>query len=156
MESRARLLGHSVHQMLVTFPIGAFGFSVALDSLYTLTHRREHARAARMAIDFGLVTAGLAIPFGLIDYLGIQSQTRAKRVGLAHGLGNAAVAGLFVASRLMRCGAHAPARARMYSAVAFSLAGVTAWLGGELIARHGIGINDEVGQDLPSSLSKNP
>ena len=33
MESKARLLGHPVHQMLVVFPLGLLGASVVFDLL---------------------------------------------------------------------------------------------------------------------------
>ena len=112
MESRVKVLGHSAHQMLVPFPIGAFGLSVAFDAYYTLKGRPEHAKAARQALDFGLLTSAVAIPVGLVDLLAIEPQTRAKRVGFAHALGNVAMLGLFATSRLKRTCDQAPASAR--------------------------------------------
>jgi Predicted membrane protein (DUF2231) len=38
----------------------------------------------------GIGTGLLAAEFGLIDFLSIPAGTRAKRVGLLHGVGNAA------------------------------------------------------------------
>jgi hypothetical protein len=35
MESRVKLLGHAAHPMLVMFPLGALGFSVASDALHS-------------------------------------------------------------------------------------------------------------------------
>jgi hypothetical protein len=61
--------------------------------------------------------------------------------------------GLFVASRLLRSSGKAPASAKWLSAGGFVLSGITGWLGAELMERHGIGIHDEIGQDLPSSLA---
>jgi hypothetical protein len=34
------------------------------------------------------------------------------------------------------------------------LGGVTAWLGGELINRHGVGVSDAMGLQQPSSLAR--
>ena len=154
MESRAKVLGHSAHQMLVPFPIGAFGLSIVFDACYAFTGRREHAKAARQALDFGLLTSAVAIPFGLVDLLAVEPHTRAKRVGIAHALGNAAMLGLFATSRLKRTCDRAPASARWLSGSAFALSGVTAWLGGELVSRHRIGVDDEAEENATSSLSK--
>jgi uncharacterized membrane protein len=154
MESRAQVLGHPVHQILVELPVGAFVFAVTCDTLGALTRRRAFAPAARLALDFGLATAVLAAPFGLVDWLAIQPRSRAKRVGLAHALGNVVVLGLFASARLLRGRRRPPSAARWLAAGGLGVAGVTAWLGGELINRHGIGVHDLVGQNAPSSLSR--
>jgi uncharacterized membrane protein len=153
MESRAKILGHPVHQMLITFPIGGFGFSVVGDALHTYSGRREHAEAARQALNFGLATAAVAVPFGLVDWLAIDRGTRAKRIGLWHALGNVAMLGLFATSRLLRRRGSAPRSAKWLAGSGLMLGGVTAWLGGELVVRHGIGVHDRIGQDARSSLA---
>jgi uncharacterized membrane protein len=142
--------------MLVTFPIGAIGLSVACDTLYGTTAQPKYAIASRLALDFGLVTALMAAPFGYLDFRAIQRGTRAKRIGLLHALGNLTMLGLFATSRMLRRRSKAPAAARWISGAGFMLAGVGAWLGGELIARHGIGVHDVIGQDAPGSLTKAP
>jgi uncharacterized membrane protein len=101
-----------------------------------------------------LVTAVGAAPFGLIDWLAIRSGTRAKRVGLVHALGNLVLLGLFASARALR-GDRRPTGAAKWLAVSgLGVAGVTAWLGGELVNRHGIGVHDLIGEDVPSSLSR--
>lgn len=156
MESRVKLFGHPAHQILVMFPIGALGFSVVSDALHTWNGQRRHASAARLALDYSLATAAAAVPFGAIDWLGIGRNTRAKRVGAFHALGNVAVLGLFTASRLLRAGDRAPRQAKWLSGAGLLLSGVTAWLGTELVNRHGIGVHDVVGQNAPSSLHRAP
>lgn len=139
MESRAKLLGHPVHQMLVTFPIGGFGLSVAADALHALTGERKFAQAAELAIDFGLITSAVAMPFGWMDWRAIPEGTRPKRLGRWHAIGNLTMVGLFAVSRWLR--RHDDAgTAKLVSGAAFGLAGVGAWLGGELVDRHGIGV----------------
>lgn len=154
MESRSTLFGHSIHQMVVPFPIGAFGLSVAMDAYYTLSGKREHARFARRALDFGLVTAAVAAPFGIGDYLAIDPDSRAKQVGRQHALTNVVMLGMFATSRLMRRGGTAPLSARVLSGAAFALSGLGAWFGGELLSRHGIGLSNRVGQNVPGSLQE--
>lgn len=152
MESRIKILGHSAHPMLVTLPLGALTFSVASDLLHTCLGQRRYAEAATQALDFGLATAVVAAPFGSIDWFGIRPGTRAKRVGLWHALGNTGVLGLFAASRLLRARRNDDVRAKWLSAGGFMLAGVTAWLGAELVERHRIGVHDNAHEDAPNSL----
>jgi uncharacterized membrane protein len=152
MESRAKLFGHPVHQMLVTFPIGAFGLSVASDALHTVVGEKKYSQAATLALDFGLASAALAIPFGLIDWLAIPQGTRAKRVGLWHAIGNVAMLGLFGASRWARVREESSLEAKYLSGAAFMLSGVTAWLGGELVDRYGIGVKGLVIEEAPPSF----
>lgn len=150
MESRAKLFGHPVHQMLVTFPIGAFGFSVASDALHGYFGERKFAHAATQALDFGLISAALAIPFGAADLLAVPRGTRARKIGVWHAVGNTAMLGLFGASRLLRARGDAARAAKWLSGAAFMLSGVTAWLGGELVNRYGIGV--ELDEHAPPSL----
>lgn len=144
MDSRIKVLGHAPHPMLVMFPLGALGFSVASDALHTCLGARRYAEAARQAIDFGLATGVVAAPFGTIDWLAIPRGTRAKRLGLWHGLGNAALLGLFAASRLLRSRRVDDPAAKWLSAGGLLLAGVAGWLGAELVEHHGIGIPEGV------------
>jgi len=46
----------------------------------------------------GLVTA----PFGLVDWLGIPTGTRARKIGAVHGFGNVVVVVAFAGSWLLR------------------------------------------------------
>jgi uncharacterized membrane protein len=138
--------------MLVTFPIGALGFSVASDALHSCLGHQKFADAAALALDFGLMSGALAVPFGAVDWLAIPAGTRAKRVGLWHAVGNVGMLGLFGASRWLRRDDRASVSAKWLSGAAFMLSGVTAWLGGELVNRHGIGVSDRLGDNAPSSL----
>jgi uncharacterized membrane protein len=92
--------------------------------------------------------------FGLIDFLAIPGATRAKRIGTIHGVGNVIVVVIFAASWLLR--RDDPARpetlAIVLSALAAALATVTGWLGGELVDRLAVGVDDGANLDAPSSL----
>lgn len=81
--------------------------------------------------------------------------TRSKRIGLVHGLGNAVVLVLFALSCLLRSDADAwdpdgLALALSFAGAALSLA--AAWMGGELVERLGVGVDPGAGLDAPSSL----
>lgn len=154
MESKAKLLGHPIHQMLVVFPVGLLSTSVVFDAIYLATENPLMALVAFWMMAAGIVGGLLAAPFGLLDWLAIPKQTRAKSVGAMHGLGNVVVLLLFGTSWLMRRGAPEEP-AVLASVLSFAGAGVamvTAWLGGELVDRLGIGVSDRAGVNAPSSL----
>ncbi|MGV0745561.1 DUF2231 domain-containing protein [Mycolicibacterium sp. XJ870] len=156
MESRAKILGHAIHPMLIPFPLGLLATAVVFDIIWLITDRPAFTVAAAFAIAAGIVGGAAAAPFGWIDWFKIPADTRAKRVGLVHGLGNGLVLVLFAVSWLIRANADgwAPTNwALACSFVAVVLAVGTAWLGGELVERLGIGVDEGANTDAPSSLS---
>ena len=154
MEARAKLMGHPVHQMLIVFPLGLLGMSVVFDLVYMGADDLVFSVVAFWMMIAGIAGGLLAAPFGLIDWSAIPRGTRAKRVGAVHGLGNVVVLLLFVASAVLRDGAEAPPPSSAYlcSFVGVLLSLVTAWLGGELVDRLGVGVHDNANLDAPSSL----
>ena len=106
----------------------------------------------------GIIGGLLAAVFGLIDWLAISAGTRAKAIGLWHGVGNVVVVLLFIASWLMR--RPSPTQpstvALALSFIAVALAVVTGWLGGELVDRLGVGVDEGAHLNSPSSLSQRP
>ena len=100
----------------------------------------------------------IAALFGLIDFQAIPWNTRAKRIGVWHGLSNVAVILLFGASWLTRWpnpsnpGA-LPVMLSLAGALLMLMAG---WLGGELVERLGVGVDDGANLNAPNSLSGRP
>jgi uncharacterized membrane protein len=153
MEARAKLLGHPIHQMLIVFPLGLLAMSFFFDIGYLVTNRSELPLVSKWMIGAGIVTGLLAAVFGLIDFLAIPSGTRAKRIGLLHGGGNVVVVVLFIGSFLLRRGTDGlPMSAFALSAIAVGLAMITGWLGGELVDRLGVGVDEGANVNAPSSL----
>ena len=154
MESRAQLLGHPVHQMLIVFPLGLLATAVIIDIVYFVAGALIFAELSYYLIIAGLIGGAVAAPFGLIDWLAIPANTRAKRIGALHGGGNVIVMLLFVASALLRADLPSapPVAAYVCSFAGAALALVTAWLGGELVDRLGIGVSDGAHVDASSSL----
>jgi uncharacterized membrane protein len=155
MESRAKALGHAIHPMLIPFPLGLLATAVVFDIVYLATDRVGFATAAAYMIGAGIVGGLIAAPFGWIDWFKIPAGTRAKRVGLIHGVGNIVVVVLFAVSWLLRTsnGWEPTAWALVCSFAAVVLAVATAWMGGELVERLGVGVDEGAGVDAPSSLS---
>ena len=155
MLTRARILGHSVHQAIVHLPLGALVVGTGLDIFHQFRPNETAAIAASWLIAIGILTGLFAAVFGLIDWTGIPSNTRAKRVGLLHGLGNVLVVALYTMSLALRWDtrAYPPQSAILLSIVALCCAMVTAWLGGELVSRMGIGVHPGANIDASSSLN---
>jgi uncharacterized membrane protein len=156
MESRAKLVGHAVHPMLIVFPLGLLGMAAIFDLIHLFAGGTGLSAAAYYMLPAGVVTGLVAAVFGLVDWLAIPEGTRAKAVGLWHGVGNVVVVALFALSWWLRPGdaPHAPGTtAVLFSVVGVVLALVTGWLGGELVERLGIGVDEGANPDAPSSLS---
>lgn len=150
-----RLLGHPIHQMLIVLPLGMLSGAVIFDVLSMVTSSISMATVAYYMIAAGVITGLVAAPFGLVDWLGIPAGTRAKSVGAIHGLGNVVVLALFGLSWwLRRPDPLTPSVAALtLSFAGFLLAGVTGWLGGELVDRLGVGVDEGANVNAPSSLT---
>ncbi len=95
MESRAKLFGHPIHPMLIPFPLGLLATSLAFDLIHLLAGGEPWAEVAYWMIVAGIIGGLAAAPFGWIDWFAIPDGTRAKAIGLWHGVGNVVVLLLF-------------------------------------------------------------
>jgi uncharacterized membrane protein len=155
MESKAKLFGHPIHQMLIVFPLGLLATSVIFDIAYLATGNGYWAGIAYWLIAAGVIGGLVAAVFGLIDWLAIPTKTRAKSIGAIHGIGNVLVVLLFAGSWLLRRGNPSTPEA-LPIALSFSgcvLSCVTAWLGGELVVRLGVGVDTGANLNAPNSIS---
>jgi len=155
MESRAKAFGHPIHPMLIVFPLGLLATGVIFDIVYLSTDDPTFAVVSFWMLVAGVTGGLLAAFFGLLDWLAIPRGTRAKSVGLWHGIGNVIVTAFFVISVLLRQGSpdHMPSgTALALSFVGAALALVTGWLGGELVYRLGVGVDRGAGLDASFSM----
>ena len=74
MESKAKLLGHPVHQQLIAFPIGLFITAVVFDIISAATGNLGWTQMAFYLIGAGILTGLTAAIFGLLDWLGIPGR----------------------------------------------------------------------------------
>jgi uncharacterized membrane protein len=158
MESRAKLFGHSVHAMLIAFPVGLLVTAVIFDVVHLVSGGGTWSLISYYMIAAGIVGGLAAALFGFIDYLAIPGGTRAKSVGRRHGIGNVIVVLFFLTSWwLRRPSPEIPSGSALtFSFLGVALAAVTAWLGGELVERLGVAVHDGAHLDAPSSLSSAP
>jgi uncharacterized membrane protein len=157
MESRIKIAGHPVHPMLIVFPLGLLATAVIFDIAYVLTGNADLSVFSFWGLAAGLVGGLLAAIFGLVDWLAIPSGTRAKRIGAMHAVGNLAVVGLFAVSFLTRLSdnAYLPSLVPLlFGVLGAALSLFTAWLGGELVYRLRVGVDDDAGLDASNSLER--
>ena len=157
MNSRVKLLGHPLHPMLVVYPLGLLSTAVIFDLIHMINNNPTLSVVSYWMIAAGLVGGLLAAVIGLWEWLAVPDDSRAKGVGMWHGLGNATIVVLFALSWWLRTGVqdNAPsALAFILSLLGFGLALVTGWLGGELVYRLGIGVDHGANVNAPNSLSE--
>jgi len=158
MESRVKFLGHPIHPMLIVFPLGLLATAVIFDIIALARDVPFLFSVSFWMIAAGVLGGLIAAVFGLIDWLAIPAHTRAKRVGLWHGIGNAIVTVFFAASWVLRRATsdRPSATALTLSFVAVVIALISAWLGAELVDRLGVGVDDGANLNATNSLSGRP
>jgi len=160
MTSKTKLLGHAVHPMLVHVPLGLFVTTALFDTIDRFAgHATSLAVASFWNSVAGVASALVAAFFGMLDLFAIPRNTRAFRIGIAHGLGNLVMTGMFgicAALRWSNPGYRLGAGGFVLELAAVSLSMVTVWLGTELIEHLGVAVDDTAHLDAPSSLHDIP
>lgn len=153
MESKAKLFGHAIHPVLIVFPLGLLSTSVVFDVIYMFGGNLSIANAAFWMLSAGIVGGFLAAPFGWIDWFAIPKETRAKSVGLIHGLANVFGLLLFIGSWWLRYENSTGILPYILSFGGVSIALIAGWFGGELVERLGVGVDENAHLNAPSSLT---
>ena len=159
MQSKARVLGHPIHPMLVVIPLGLFIAAAVLDALYYWRGDTLFATISYYNIAGGILGGLAAAVAGIVDWSAIPAGTRAKRIGLFHGVINVIMVMLFAAAWLARTALpdYAPTPFVLgVEAAAIVLAMIAGWLGGELVDRLGVGVDEGANLNAPNSLSGRP
>ena len=141
-KSTAQIFGHPLHPMLVPFPIAGFLGALVTDIAYARTANVQWSNFSIWLITAGLVLGGFAALTGLIDYLG-DARVRRQKPATPHMLLNIAVyvIQIFNAFVHSRDGWTAVVPTGLIlSMISALLLSVSAWLGGSLVFRHGVGV----------------
>jgi nitrite reductase/ring-hydroxylating ferredoxin subunit/uncharacterized membrane protein len=132
-------LGHPLHPLLTSVPIGAMTTTVALDGADMLPGTSPGLRdASRFTLGVGILGSVGAAAAGLTDWQHTQEQNR--RVGLVHGALNAAATSLYVASWWdRRRGRHV--RGVAGTGLGYGITIASGYLGGSLVFGSGTGVD---------------
>lgn len=156
MESRTKILGHPVHPMLVVLPLGLFIGAVVFDAIYLYYGFPSLASVGYWNIIAGVAGGLLAAIAGFLDWLAIPGGTRAKRIGIYHAASNvvALVTFAFVFWTRYNSVENSVTTNLLIVEVIGLLFGATGgWLGGELVDRLGVGVDNGANLDAPNSIS---
>ena len=131
-------LGHPLHPILVAIPIGAWTAAGLFDLWDALGGWPRLSRGATAAVAVGLVGSAGSAATGLTDWQHLDSGGR--RVGLVHGLLNAAAAVLYTGSLLCRLVGRR-GTGRLLGWTGLGLVTASGYLGGELSYSQGVGVD---------------
>jgi len=143
--STANFMGHPLHPILVTLPIGLFTATFLFDLIFWRTGVENWAAAALWLLGFGLIAAALAAVAGLIDFAG-DARIRNISDAWQHAIGNVILVliQLFSFYQRYRYGASAVVPLGLsLSLISVLIMLFTGWKGGELVFRHRVAVYDE-------------
>jgi uncharacterized membrane protein len=152
--------GHPLHPFLVSLPIGAFVSSLIFDIL-SWTRPGELpwlVDGAWWLIGVGLIGAGIAAVFGVVDLLHIPRGSRPRRVALAHSALTVGVAVVFLIGYVWRADDHVEldktrSGQLALSGVAVGLLVVAVLLGQTLTYRFGMQVDRRATDERQSGLT---
>lgn len=142
-------LGHPLHPALTDVPLGAWTAALALDAMESISGRRELGAGADAAIAIGLVGAAGAAVTGLTDWS--ETNGRARKVGILHGLLNVGATVLYSTSLVLRRKQKRSAGIG-FAMLGFAVSNASAYLGGHLVFSEQIGVNHAAAQEMPKEF----
>ena len=160
MRTRASLGGHPVHPMLVVIPLGALPTALVFDALQVAWAPLDWRPAALVASIVGTLGIAAAVVPGLVDYRwSVPKRGAVRAVARGHMALGLSLLGYFALVTLARgaalaegsAGAAGAAWAVLLASAVGNL-GLLAqgYLGGELRARHRLGVDSAVPEAMTS------
>jgi nitrite reductase/ring-hydroxylating ferredoxin subunit/uncharacterized membrane protein len=149
MKSKAVLLGHPVHPMLIPFPFAFLTGAFVFDALGTLTARPTLWTTGAHLAGLGILTALLAAVPGVIDYLfTVPPNSSGKQRATKHMIVNLTTVALFAIAWVTRGDA---GRGPGFVVVGLEALGAAllvmgAYLGGTLVTRNLISVDHRYAQ----------
>lgn len=144
-QSTAKIGGHPIHPMLVPFPIVCFIGVLVTDIVFLNNHDPGWATASRYLLGVGIVMAALAAVAGLTDFMG-SALIRSLGDALKHMLANVTAVVLEIVNFVVRLNNDAAIAGIgiILSVIVVLILLYSGWKGGDLVFRHGIGVDDRV------------
>ena len=141
MRTPANIAKHPIHPMLVTIPIGLWVFSLVCDLIFLSGKAGPWATVALYTMVGGFIGALVAAVPGLIDLLSL-SDPAIKKIAITHMSINLVAVALFAVNIWLRLGgAGNTGTPLILSVIAIAILAVSGWLGGEMVHRHGVGVD---------------
>lgn len=139
--SRVAVNGHPLHPMAAPFPIALLVAALGTDLGFWITDDIFWARASYWLLGAGILTGIVAAGLGAVDFAMIR---RVRQLGWAwiHGVGNVLALILAIINIWLRwdhTAAFIVPIGFLLSVITVFILAITAWGGGELVFRHGIG-----------------
>lgn len=140
--STVKIGGHPIHPMLVMFPIVCFIGVLVTDIVYLSNADSGWATASKYLLGIGIVMALLAALAGLTDFFGdkrIQGSDAIK-----HMIANVVAVVLEVINFFVRLNNNDAIGGIgiILSVIVVLILAYSGWKGGDLVFKHGIGVND--------------
>jgi uncharacterized membrane protein len=141
MRTPASIKGHPLHVMLIPLPLGLWIFSWVADLIYISGWGGEAWReVALYTLGGGVVGALLAAIPGYLDFRSL-TDPHSKKIGTWHMTLNLTIVLLFIVNFWMRAADLSWDGGFVLSTLGVLLLGVSGWLGGELVYKHGVGVD---------------
>lgn len=146
--TKGRLFGHPIHSILIHFPSALFPMSLVFDISGLWFQSACFACAAFYSLAAGVVLGFLASMMGLIDYLKLPSSHSAWNKASLHGLLSITWLTVFSIELGLRLKQFPLVRPATTLELGLSIAAVVGvifsnFLGGDLIFKHKIGIDNQ-------------
>jgi uncharacterized membrane protein len=138
-------MGHPLHPILITLPIGFFVATLVFDLMFWRTGTETWATGALWLLGIGVIAAALAAVTGLVDFTG-DARIRQISDAWQHAIGNVimVLVQLFSFYERYRYGTSAIIPLGLsLSVIAVLIMLFTGWKGGELVFRHRVAVYDE-------------
>jgi len=147
MRSKVTIAGHSVHPMLIAFPVAFYTGTLVCYIAHSINADPFWFRVAVVANVAGAVMAAIAAIPGFIDWLFIAPDSSAKKTGFFHMIFNVVALVCYTVVAFMACkkwdepdpslGIAIP-----LTAVGFLLTMIAGFLGWALVQKHHVGVDD--------------
>lgn len=143
-------LGHPLHPVLTDVPLGAWTAALALDALEAISGREEFGPGADAAIAVGLAGAVGSAVTGLTDWS--ETDGRARKVGLAHGLLNVGATLLYTTSLVLRRRKKSRRAGQGLAMLGYAVTSAAAYLGGHLVYGEQVGVDHTAALEPPKEF----
>jgi nitrite reductase/ring-hydroxylating ferredoxin subunit/uncharacterized membrane protein len=143
-------LGHPVHSAITDVPVGAWTAAAVFDA-FEASGSHGFQRAADLSVAVGLAGAVGAAVTGATDWS--ETDGRARRIAMVHGLLNASATMLYGASLLLRRRG-ARTEAHGLARLGYALVIGSAYLGGHLVYGERVGVDHSAPAASPGDFTR--